>query len=106
VTLDPSLEDHLAANIEQNDRGFVIRMSPAVVESICDRISDELEKLIQINRPPVILVSPQSRPGLKQLTTNMIPHLAVLSYNEITRDTQIESVGLVTEVTADLVGTP
>ena len=106
VTLDPSLEDHLAANIEQNDGGFVIRMSPAVVESICDRISDELEKLIQINRPPVILVSPQSRPGLKQLTTNTIPHLAVLSYNEITRDTQIESVGLVTEVAADLVGTP
>ena len=105
VTLDPALEDHLAANIEQNDQGLVIRMSPAVVESTCNRISDELQKLIQINRPPVMLVSPQSRPGLKQLTTNMIPHLVVLSYKEITHDTQIESVGLVTEVTADLVGT-
>jgi flagellar biosynthesis protein FlhA len=105
VTLDPALEDHLVANIEQNDQGLVIRMSPASVESTCKRISDELEKLIEINRPPVILVSPQSRPGLKQLTTNMIPHLVVLSYNEITRDTQINSVGLVTEITADLVGT-
>jgi flagellar biosynthesis component FlhA len=35
---------------------------------------------------------------LKQLTLAHIPRLVVLSYNEITRDTQIESVGMVAEV--------
>ena len=41
-----------------------------------------------------MLVSPQIRAGLKQMTAAALPRLVVLSYNEITRDTQIESVGL------------
>jgi flagellar biosynthesis protein FlhA len=34
---------------------------------------------------------------LKQLTSTHLPKLVVLSYNEITRDTRIESVGIVTD---------
>ena len=45
----------------------------------------------------MLLVSPQVRAGLKQLTASHLPRLVVLSYNEITRDTQIESVGMVTD---------
>jgi flagellar biosynthesis protein FlhA len=59
-----------------------------------------VEKLVRANHPPVVLVSPQIRAGLKQLTAPHLPQLVVLSYNEITRDTLIESVGMA----ADLVG--
>ena len=45
-----------------------------------------------------MLVSPQIRHGLKQLTTPHLPDLVVLSYNEVTRDTKIESAGIVTDV--------
>ena len=45
--------------------------------------------------PPIVLVSPEIRPALKQLTAADIPQLVVLSYNEITRDTKIESVAMV-----------
>jgi flagellar biosynthesis protein FlhA len=44
-----------------------------------------------------LLVSPQIRIGLKHLTESHLPRLVVLSYNEITRDTQIESVGVVAD---------
>ena len=49
------------------------------------------------NHPPIVLVSPQIRAGLKQMTAGQLPRLVVLSYNEITRDTQIESLGLVSD---------
>ena len=48
-----------------------------------------------------MLVSPQIRAGLKQMTTPHLPRLVVLSFNEITRDTQIESVALVADATGD-----
>ncbi|MEX0712126.1 MAG: FHIPEP family type III secretion protein, partial [Pirellulales bacterium] len=51
----------------------------------------------EAGRPPVVLVSPQIRAALKQMTAPHLPQLAVLSYNEISRDTQIESVGLVAD---------
>ena len=93
VTLDPALEDRIRAGIEHSDRGMFIRMSPQAIEATCRLISAEIDKLVRGNHPPIVLVSPQIRAGLKQLTAAALPRLVVLSFNEITRDTQIESVG-------------
>jgi len=97
VTLDPALEERIAAGIEHNERGLFVRMSPQAVEATCALIATAVSKLTQGHHPPVVLVSPQIRPGLKQLTSANLPHLHVLSFNEMTRDTQIESVGIVTD---------
>ncbi len=98
VTLDPALEDRIRAGFEHNDRGLFIRMSPTAIETISRLIGKELDKLIRTNHPPIVLVSPQIRSALKQMTSSHLPQLVVLSYNEITRDTQIESLGLVADV--------
>ncbi len=100
VTLDPALEDRIRAGIEHNERGLFIRMSPPAVEATCRQIAAETEKLIRKNHTAILLVSPQIRAGLKQMTASNLPRLIVLSYNEITRDTQIESVGMVTDAKA------
>ncbi len=97
VTLDPAIEDRIRAGLENSDRGLLVRMSPPAIEATCRVIAAEVEKLTVANHPPVILVSPQIRAGLKQLTAGQLPRLVVLSYNEITRDTQIESLGLVSD---------
>ena len=97
VTFDPGLEDKIRAGFEHNDRGLFIRSSPTTIELICRLISKELDKLIRANHPPIVLVSPQIRAALKQMTSSHLPQLVVLSYNEITRDTQIESLGLVAD---------
>jgi flagellar biosynthesis protein FlhA len=97
VTLDPTLEDRLRAGIEHNERGLHVRLSPQTVEATCKAIGREVDKLRLAHRPPVLLVSPQIRPGLRQLTVAHLPHLVVLSYNDITRDTIIESLGMVTD---------
>jgi len=95
VTLDPAVEDRIRAAVEHTDRGLSVRMSPDAIEHLCELIADEVQKLTRANRAPVLLVSPQIRAGLKQLTASSLPGLIVLSYNEITRDTKIESLGIV-----------
>ncbi|MGQ9575392.1 MAG: flagellar biosynthesis protein FlhA [Thermoguttaceae bacterium] len=97
VTLDPALEDRIRAGIEHTDRGLFVRMSPQAVETTCRLIGNEIEKLRRTGRPPIVLVSPPIRAGLKQLTSAHLPSLIVLSYNEITRDTKIESVAMVAD---------
>ena len=97
VTLDPALEDRISAGIEHNERGLFIRMSPPAAEKTCEIIAEQVQKLRTAGHHEVILVSPQIRPGLRQLTSATLPRLNVLSYNEITRDTKIESIGIVTE---------
>lgn len=97
VTLDPGMEDRIRAGIEQNDRGLFIRMSPQVIEATCRHIGKHVEKLTAAGRPPIILVSPQIRAAVKQMTEPRLPQLIVLSYNEITRDTVIDAVSLVSD---------
>ncbi len=95
LTLDPALEDRVTAGIEHTERGLFVRMSPPAIEATCRLIATELESKLRPGQRPIVLVSPQIRPGLKQLTAAQLPKLVVLSYNEITRDTRIESLGIV-----------
>ena len=97
ITLDPALEDRIAAGIDHNERGLFVRMSPPAIETTCRIIAEQLEVLRRAGHPQVLLVSPQIRPGLKQMTATSLPRLAVISYNEVTRDTTIESHGIVTD---------
>ncbi len=97
VALDPATEDQIAAGIEQSDDGLFVRMSPSAVESTCERISDGVKKLIALGHHPVVLVSPRIRPGLHRIIAASMPRVRVLSYNEITQDTQIQSHGVVSD---------
>lgn len=97
VTVDPSLEDRIRAGFDHNEHGLFVRLSPQAVENLCRLVSREVEKLTTSGHPPVILVSPQIRAAMKQITIPHLPQLVVLSYNEITRDTKIDSIGMVME---------
>ncbi len=97
ATLDPALEDRIRAGFDHNEHGLFIRMSPQAVETTCRLIADQIEKLVTAGHQPIVLVSPQIRAALKQMTTPHLPQLIVLSYNEITRDTIIDSVVMISD---------
>ncbi len=97
VTLDPAVEDRIAAGTEHNDRGLFIRMSPAAISTTCQQIAEQMKKLDQAARPRCLLVSPRIRASVRQITQDTLPDLRILSYNEISRDTNIESVGMVSD---------
>ena len=93
VTLDPALEDILAAGIEFGDHGIAVKLSTATCEAINRGLADQLEKLVRTGHHPVVICNPQVRAGLKQITSSELPKLVVMSLNEITRDTQVEAFG-------------
>jgi flagellar biosynthesis protein FlhA len=97
VALDPAMEDRIRAGFEHNERGLFVRMSPQAIQATCEAIAQELPKLTTAQHTPIVLVSPQIRAALKQITENHLSNLVVLSFNEITRDTQIATVGLASD---------
>jgi flagellar biosynthesis protein FlhA len=99
ATLDPELEDQIRAGYEHGESGVFIRMAPAAVQNVCRLVAEQIERLAADRHPPVLLVSPPIRAAVKELTSTRLPELVVLSYNEITRDTKIESVSLIAGVT-------
>ncbi|MBI3861716.1 MAG: flagellar biosynthesis protein FlhA [Planctomycetia bacterium] len=95
ITLDPALEDILAAGVEYGERGMIIKLSPQVSEAVTRGIAAQLEHLTGPGYPPVVLTTPQIRSALRQITSSALPNLAILSLNEVTRDTHVESAGQV-----------
>ncbi|MBN2374919.1 MAG: flagellar biosynthesis protein FlhA [Sedimentisphaerales bacterium] len=95
VTLDPSLEDTINRHIERNDRGSFLTIPPALASKITQAVSKELEKLIKLGAHPVVLCSPQIRLSLRRLLAPTLSSVVILGYNEIVKEIQIESVGMV-----------
>jgi flagellar biosynthesis protein FlhA len=95
VTLDPVLEEVVAAAIESGDRSLSVNMPPRDVERIVQAITSEIRRVAPAGQHPVLLCRPDVRPAVRQIVSPAIPHLAVLSFREITSDTVVEGVGQV-----------
>ena len=93
VSLDPAAEELIAAKSEFREGGFVFALPPAVREALARGLRAELEKLTTAGRPPVVLVAPSVRPGLRQIAREKLPKAAVMSLTEVTRDTTVEVHG-------------
>ncbi|HTI50268.1 MAG TPA: FHIPEP family type III secretion protein, partial [Planctomycetaceae bacterium] len=95
LTLDPLLEALIAEGVEFSDRGMTIKLAPHVTEAIVQGIVGQIDALTDAGLPPVLLTTAEVRRAVRRITATALPSLAVLSLNEITRDTQVELAGSV-----------
>ncbi len=95
LTLDPDLEDVIAAGVNFSDSGLIVKLSLPT----CDVIRQSLTETLAATEASIVLATSSSvRLGLRHLATTMFPRLVILSLNEISRDTQIESLGQVANI--------
>jgi flagellar biosynthesis protein FlhA len=95
VTLDPVVEETLAAAIESNERGVSVELPPRDIERIVQAITNEVRRVSVGGTHHVLLCRPDVRPAVRHITSTTLPQLAVLSFREITSDTVVEGVGQV-----------
>ena len=100
VTLDPAVEDVLAAGFEFGDRGLVVRLAPQTADAFNKALAETLQPLLVAGHEPVVVCNPTIRVGVRNITLASLPRLHVVSLNEITRDTAVEAYG---QVSADAV---
>lgn len=93
ITLDPALEDVLAAGFELSERGPRIKLPLQVIDGVVQELARQTNKLVRAGYPAVVLCTSPIRPLLRQLTQTKLPKLVVLSLDEISRDTQVHSQG-------------
>ena len=95
VSLDPGIEDLIAQYTNRGSEGTSLTMPPAVANQITAALLEEVNVLVQAGHHPVVLASPQVRGPVRALVEQHMPTCAVLGYNEIVRDIEVESLGLV-----------
>ncbi|MDB5319390.1 MAG: Flagellar biosynthesis protein FlhA [Phycisphaerales bacterium] len=95
ITLDPALEDFINGHIERGEHGTSNRIPPQAAQQIVQRIAARAGELTQTGRSAVLLCSPQIRGSLRKMIESNLPHVAVLSFNEVVQGITVEAVALV-----------
>nr|WP_208382950.1 flagellar biosynthesis protein FlhA [Modestobacter marinus] len=100
ITLEPSFEQRLLEAVRPTEGGQVLALDGHTVDVLvrgCTELLDDAERL---NLSPVLVCSPQVRAALSRLVRQVLPRLSVISYNEVSRTAQIESLGVVSGAVA------
>ena len=101
LTLGQQAESIVRGAIQQTDQTSFLALDPMIIEKLVNALVQKLDMFTPHNYRPVLLCSAQIRSYLKQLVDRYIPDLAILSYDEILPNVQIQSLGVVELTDAD-----
>ncbi len=96
VTLDPKVEQEIMGSVKQTETGAFLNLDPSRSRAIIDSVGNEVKKLENLGRSPIIITSPIVRVYFKRLTEDYYKDLVVVSYNEVESNVELQSVGMVT----------
>ncbi|HUU50590.1 MAG TPA: flagellar biosynthesis protein FlhA [Nitrospinota bacterium] len=95
ITLDNKTEELVFNSIQRTEQGTYLAMEPTTAQNLITKINQSLEKLVSTNYHPILLTSPSIRYHLKRFIERFIPHLVILSHNEVAHNTNIRGLEVV-----------
>jgi flagellar biosynthesis protein FlhA len=95
MTLDPGLEQRLLSAVRQGEQGAVLALDAGMVDALARGASDLLDDAEKLGITALLVCSPQVRPALSRLMRQVVARCTVISYAEVSRTAQIETIGVV-----------
>lgn len=95
LTLEPELEKSLKEGIQKTDQGSYLALEPQKAQRILERLREASRSVLDAGHQPIVLCAPFVRLHVRRLAERLLPGLAVLSFNEIPPNIQVESLGMV-----------
>ena len=95
VTLDPKNEQEIMSSVKQTEQGSYIALDPERQRLIISALEQEIKKMEDMGKIPMIITSPIVRMYFKKMTQDYFRDLIVISYNEIEPNIELQSVGMV-----------
>ena len=96
VTLEAEVEKRIIASLSKNEQGIYLAMGPDLMQQIISQLGDFMKKFNDLSQTPIVLTSQVIRIYLSRMLAQFYPSVYVLSFNEITSDVQIQSLGNIT----------
>jgi len=91
IALSPGLEERLLASMVRTEQGVVLAIEPAQAQRLASRLAEIVAGAVA---QPVLLCTPVLRPHVWRLFARVLPHLGVISHNEV--PPQIHVAGIAT----------
>ncbi|MEF2965196.1 flagellar biosynthesis protein FlhA [Paenibacillus sp. M1] len=95
ITVGPNLEKKIADSVQQTDQGSYLALDPTSTQTLFQKLSEQINRLLQTGQQPIVLTSPTIRMYLRQIIERSMQDIPVLSYSELEPNVEIQSVGVV-----------
>ncbi len=89
ISLSPALEERLVSSIVKTEHGAVLAIDPTQAQRLASRIGEIFAGAVA---QPVLLCTPTLRPHIWRLFARVLPHLGVLSHNEVPPQVHVASI--------------
>lgn len=98
LTLDPSIEQSIAASLCSVDDKATLVLEPRYAEQVLARMAAQVEKMVKSNLMPVLIWGPQLRRHLRLLTETerVLPQLSIVSMAEVPPHLALRAFDMVT----------
>jgi flagellar biosynthesis protein FlhA len=94
ISLDPDLERELAEALVPTPEGEVLAIDPVRASGLLRSLGRLVDEQAAVGRRPVLLCSSRVRRHLRRLVEQTLPHLPVVSYNEIVPGVRVEPAAM------------
>ena len=96
ITLDPKVEQEIMAAVKNTEQGSYLSLDPERSKKIVEALGNELKKLEDMGKNPIVITSPIVRMYFRNLAKDYYKDIIVISYNEVESNVELQLVGMVT----------
>lgn len=96
VTVDPAIEQEIMNSVKNTEQGAYLSLDPERSKKIVEALGNELKKLEDMGKNPIVITSPIVRMYFRNLAKDYYKDIIVISYNEVESNVELQSVGMVT----------
>jgi len=101
IMLSPDIEESIGKSVQHAEYESFVVAEPNLIHRVVGSLKKFVEIFTDKGLPPIILCSPNVRMYVRNILEKFFPTIVVLSHNEITREVNIKSLGMLVLDDAD-----
>lgn len=95
ITVGASIEKRFANAIQRTEQGSFLSLDPEATQQIYEALVEQVQRVQQQGIQPVLLTTPGIRVYMRQFLERFSADIAVLSYNELEPQLEVQSIGVI-----------
>lgn len=95
MIMSPDVEDKINHSIQHTDFESFVLPDPNIVKKLVTNLQRLVNAFTTSGLQPIILCSPNTRIHFRKILEKFYPGMVILSHNEITREVNVKSLGMV-----------
>lgn len=94
VMVSPDIEDSIDKSVKHTEYESFVAADPNLINEVVNNLQEFVISFTEKGLQPIVLCSPNVRIYLRKILEKFFPNIIILSHNEITREVNIKSLGM------------